>query len=214
MTLDREFVLLYLSDQLAPALHDRDFGWLAGKNQFRRPHPEGFQNLILSASPYRDLMVIDAHFGLRHEAVEEIAGKFTRSLTGWRPEAHTLLISYGKLTGAPYRRFKAKDTDGLDDIATTLLNTWTTQALPFLETHHTLPQIDHLLNDRPEEPTPSLHTQVHRCLRGLTVAWLTGRPGFEQLAETYASFLQHQATKPQRAQYQQLRTYLQAQRPG
>jgi hypothetical protein len=211
MTLDREFVLLYLAELLQPTLADQHFMWLEHKNQFRRDLEAGFQNFILSVSPYDDLVIVDAHFGLRHDGIEDLVGPFTRSLTGWRPDAHTLIISYGKLIGDPYRRFKARDTDQLDRLATTLLNTWTTQALPLLETNQELEQIDHLLNDRPEEPTPYLHNQTHRCLRGIAAAWLTQRPGFERLAETYRLFLQRQATNPAAPavlQYQKLLAHL------
>lgn len=185
MTLTRDFVFAYLSDALRAPLAEAGYHWLAGKNQFRQDTPEGFRNLILSVSPYDDAVLVETHLGLRVDAIEELVLRFTRTLPGFYPDAHSVLISQAKLLGRAFMRHAVQDTDELDEVAEALLAFWQQDGQPFLQTHHSLQGVDDLLNVAPDEPCPYLPNQAHRCLKGLTVARLVQRTDFEQLAELY-----------------------------
>ncbi|RMG56113.1 MAG: hypothetical protein D6722_26960 [Bacteroidetes bacterium] len=190
MTLTREFVFLYLYEQLSPALKAAGFSLRESKQQFRRAHERGFENLILSVSPYPDVVVVDAHFGIRIDAVEEVAQRFTRNLPGFYPDAHTLIASYGRLTGQPYFRFKAANTHHLDMALESLLAFWEGEGLPFLNEWRRLPQAEHSLNGQPDKPCPYLHNQAHRYIKGIVAARLVGREAFSQLARQYEAALE------------------------
>jgi hypothetical protein len=189
MTLSSEFVFTYLSDALAPALKADGYRWLPQKHQFRTETKHGFRNLILSVAPYDDLVLIEGHLGLRLDPIEDIVKQFTRTLPGFYPDAHSALISEGKLLGQPYLRHEAKDSDQLDAVAEHLLHFWRAKGHAFLAQYDTLHGIDHLLNHDPTRPSLYLPNQAHRCLKGVVVARLMQRPDFDELASQHATAL-------------------------
>jgi hypothetical protein len=194
MTLTREFVFTYLSDALTPAFAADGYRWLAPKNQFRADTPAGFRNLILAVSPYDDLVMVEWHLGLRIDAIEDVVKRFTRTLPGFYPDAHSVLISQGKLQGTPYLRHQVSDTEALDQVAKALLVFWEEIGQPFLMAHDSLHGVDALLNQAPTQPCPYLPNQAHRYLKGLVAARLAQRDDFEALAAAYATGLRQTAT--------------------
>lgn len=190
MTLTRDFVFLYLYEQMGPELNRAGFELKESLQQFRRSHSRGFENVIFSVSPYPDLVVVDAHFGIRLEEVERVAQRFTRNLPGFYPDAHTLISSYGRLTGRPYFRFKAANTHHLDLAIEDMLRYWEQEGLAFLNDWRRLAQAEWALNGRPGQPCPYLHNQAHRYIKGIVAARLVGRPDFSQLAQQYRAALE------------------------
>ncbi|GAB4417628.1 MAG: hypothetical protein OHK0039_28230 [Bacteroidia bacterium] len=189
MTLTRDFSFLYLYDLLGEHLEAAGFLLLEGKNQFRRSHTQGFENVILSVSVYPDLAMVDFHLGLRLESIEQIGQRFSRTLPGFYPDAHTLITSYGNLTSQPYFRFKAANAHDLDLVAETFMAFWDERGLAFLDRHRHLAQVEHTLNALPSQPSPYLHNQAHRYIKGLVAAHLMGRADFAELAREYEVFL-------------------------
>jgi len=189
MTLQADFVLAYLGEELKPALLADGYRWLPAKHQFRANTDHGFRNLILSVAPYDDVVLIESHLGLRLDPVEDIVKRFTRTLPGFYPDAHTILISEGKLTGHPYLRHRAASSDDLDLVIGHLLEFWQQKGRPFLAAHDSLASVDSLLNQHPGQPSPYLPNQAHRCLKGIVVARLIQRPDFETLAQQHEAAL-------------------------
>jgi hypothetical protein len=189
MTLSADFVLAYLGEELAPALQADGYQWLPAKRQFRAKTDHGFRNLILSVAPYQDATLIEGHLGLRLDPIEDIVKRFTRTLPGFYPDAHSILVSEGKLIAQPYLRHHASDSDELDRVIGHLLDFWQKQGHPFLAKHDSLAAVDQLLNQHPMRPSPYLPNQAHRCLKGIVAARLVQRPDFEALAEQHEAAL-------------------------
>lgn len=189
MTLSADFVLAYLGEALTPALQMDGYQWLPAKRQFRANTDHGFRNLILSIAPYDDAVLIESHLGLRLDPVEDIVKRFTRTLPGFYPDAHSILISEGKLTAQPYLRHHASDSDELDRVIEHLLDFWRQQGRPFLAGHDSLASVDQLLNLHPMRPSPYLPNQAHRCLKGIVAARLVQRADFDALAEQHEAAL-------------------------
>lgn len=209
MTLTEDFVLLYLAEALQPFFKPQGYLYLPGKKQFRRSDEQGFQNLILSVAPYDDAVLLEFHFGLRLHAVENIVQRFTRTLPGFYPDAHTCILSEGRLTGRPYLRHTCRHTEDLDKALHHLRMLWTHRAEPYLDEHYSLEGVDLLLNARPDLPSIYLPNPAHRYLKGLVVARLLQREDFESLARTYAEGLRQTPTGDLLSEdYQRLWGYL------
>lgn len=189
MTLTPDFVYAYLSESLTPHLAPEGYHWLTHKHQFRAKTTHGFRNLIFSVSPYDDLVLIEWHLGLRFDAVEDIVKRFTRTLPGFYPDAHTVIISQGKLLGQPYLRHEARNTQELDQVLARCLHFWQEHGATFLTAHHLLRHVDELLNQSPHIPSMYLPNRANRCLKGITVARLIQRADFDELSTIYAKEL-------------------------
>ncbi|MEO0896269.1 MAG: hypothetical protein AAFY71_07725 [Bacteroidota bacterium] len=186
MHLDRNFSEAYMLDALSHFMEKEGYELLEAKKQFRKEDETGFQNVILSVSPYDDLVMIEFHFGIRIHAVEDMVGSFTRSLKGWRPDAHTIIISQGKLLDKAYWRFEAKSIRDLDEIVLAFQQMWSGKISLFLNQYFRLEGIHELLNLDPKSPSKYLPNQGHRYLRGLVVARLLQKENFEELVKIYS----------------------------
>ena len=189
MTLTRDFVLAYLAEAMQDSPILRGYTWLPGKRQFRCTTAAGFQDLIFSISAYEDAVWAELHLGLRLSAVEDVVLHFTRTLPGFHPDAHTVILSEGKLIGQPYLRHEVRHTTDLDALAAQWLDFWQAQAQPFLDAHFHLTGVDRLLNQNLAGKSPYLPNPAHRYLKGLVVAKLLQRPRFEQLVPQYRAYL-------------------------
>jgi len=193
MNLDPSFTQAYLFDSLQKIMKAEGFSPLPSKKQFRKEEEKGFQSVILAVSGYEDLMMIEFHYGLRLQAVEDLVGRFTRSLTGWKADAHSAILSQGKLWDRPYWRFEAKDSDELDRVMDQFKEMWEEKARQFLEDHFSLKGLHELLNADPYHPSKYLPNQGHRYLRGLAVAHLVQDKDFENLAKIYREKMDKEA---------------------
>jgi len=211
MTLTREFVFAYLSDGLKTEMEQAGYTWLEGLNQFRKTAPQGFTNFILSVSTYEDGAMVEAHVGMQLKAIEEWGQRFTRSLPGFYADAHTVIISEGKLKNKAFLRHFVADTDQLDSLVTHLVAFWYEYAQPFYEDHFSLKGVDQLLNAEPDKPSRFHPNPAHGFLKGIVAAKLVQRYDFELLVSAYEKALGRTPTGPQLlAGYKKLVQHLRA----
>ncbi|MEL6695352.1 MAG: hypothetical protein AAFV78_03855 [Bacteroidota bacterium] len=185
MNLDQNFTEAYLADQLSHFLFSTGYEVIEGKKQLRKVRHAGFQNVIYSVSAYTDSIWIEFHLGIRIDAIEQMAGKFTRTLPGWRADAHTIVVSEGKLRGEAYMRRTAENVQDLDRIVDEFHDFWEDKGSQFLDTHASVRGADILLNTQPQQKSIYLPNQAHRYIKGITAAKLAQNSHFKDLAQMY-----------------------------
>lgn len=190
MTLTQEFTLEYLLDELRLEYASSAFELIRGKNQLRRTVSSGFQNIILSVSEYEDLCMIECFIGVRIENIEEIVLPYTRISPNFYKDALTIIISYGKFVGSPFKKFKASSIDDLDEIVHVLIQFLWKEGMPFFDEYTNEDNIDILVNSDPYTPSNFFFNQENRCLRGITAAKLTQNPKYYELVPIYEQILQ------------------------
>lgn len=199
-----------VADSLQPLLREKGYHWLPHLHQFRRSHPKGFSCVILAVSHYDTGSLLEAHLGLRHDDVENLAFPFTNGLPGFQPDSMTLVTPLGRLFGKPYQRFEVQNHNSLKTATEELKGQLLEEGLGFLKNYSQLAAVDRLLNALPDEPVQLLHNQINRCFRALVCAKLQQRDDFQALAEHYAHFLQERlyAPAPTLDKFDRLRRFL------
>ena len=199
-----------LYQHLMPFFATHQFTLLADRKQFRRLTDYGFQNVILSPSFYAEETMLEVNFGGRNEQVEQIAQQFLNSLTDYRPDANTLILSIGKFNSLPYFRYKIHADDELAGACGEIEDFFTNQGFVFLESACTLPTLDQLLNEHPSLPCLYVYNQTHRCYKGLIAARLNHNPHFDGLIDSYRHLLIRQTQNPyEQLHFERLIAYLQ-----
>ncbi|MEZ0541086.1 hypothetical protein [Fibrella arboris] len=184
--------------QLARFFGQHDFALLPEKKQFRKVTPTGFQNIILSPSYYGPTTLLDVNFGCRNEQVEQIAQQFLPTLTDFRPDANTLLISIGKYKQVNPPRYSIRTDSELDSVCTQIIEFFVETGFALLDNSMSLDTLDTILNVNPVQPCPFVYNQTFRCYKGLTVASLTHNPHFLGLIDLY----RHQITRQSQNAYE------------
>lgn len=199
-----------LYEHLTPFFEERDYILLAEKKQYRRITPSGFQNVILSPAFYGDETVLEVNFGCRNQQVEQIAQQFLNNLIDFRPDANTVIISIGKFSGFQYFRYKIHSSAELADVCSQIEQFFNSQGFDFLSSACTLPTLDRLLNEHPNQACPYVYNQTHRCYKGLIVARLNHNPRFDGLVDAYRHLLIRQTQNPyEQLHFERLIAYLQ-----
>ncbi|MEM6767158.1 MAG: hypothetical protein AAF655_19630, partial [Bacteroidota bacterium] len=189
MTLSTDFVWLYLMEEMGEEMGNRNYLPISAKQQFRRTDFVGFQNCLFNISTYEDVIILEVQLGIRIQEVEDIVFPYTRSSLSFKNDSHTLLISQAKLIGTSIKRYKVRDVYELDYAIHQLNNFLWSQGFPFLDENRSLAKAESLLNAHPRSPSLFFHNQFHRCLKGITAAYLIKRPDRHKLADIYASNL-------------------------
>ncbi|SDK71812.1 hypothetical protein SAMN05421823_103367 [Catalinimonas alkaloidigena] len=201
-----------LFGKLAPFFERYGFAQVRAFNQFRRPTDNGFQNMILAFSPCNGETWIEAFIGIRLDMVEQLAYPFTTGMQGFRRNSNTLVTSFGRLQGQPYKRFCIKGAKCLSETRRSISDFMIEQGFEFLDKYTQLHEIDHLWNATPQEPCPYAFNQAHRCIRGLVVARLASQYPFEDVREAYRKQMeQHVHLLPR---FDKLATFLEAYSPN
>jgi hypothetical protein len=201
--------------QLAQFFGGYGFELLAEKKQFRKLTSTGFQNIILSPSYYGPTTLLDVNFGCRNEQVEQIAQQFLPTLTDFRPDANTLLISIGKYKQVSPPRYSIRTEGELDTVCSQITEFFTETGFDLIEQSMSLTTLDSILNDNPAQPCPFVYNQTFRCYKGLTVASLTHNPQFLGLVELYRNQLSQQSQNAYEAMnFDRLVSYLQHYSPN
>lgn len=199
-----------LYGQLTPFFDQHGYQLLAEKKQYRRPTPQGFQNVILSPSFYAAETLLEVNFGCRNEQVEQIAQQFLNNLVDFRPDANTLVTSIGKFIDRLYFRYTIGTTDELTDVCEQIQVFFVEQGFSFLNDACTLPVLDRLLNEHPNQPCRYVYNQTHRCYKGLIAARLNHNPYFDGLIDSYRHLLVRQTQNPyEQYHFERLIAYLQ-----
>ncbi|RYF67757.1 MAG: hypothetical protein EOO39_20645 [Cytophagaceae bacterium] len=201
--------------QLARFFGQHDFALLPEKKQFRKVTPTGFQNIILSPSYYGPTTLLDVNFGCRNEQVEQIAQQFLPTLTDFRPDANTLLISIGKYKQVNPPRYSIRTDSELDTVCAQITDFFEETGFGLIENSMSLGTLDTILNDNPAQPCPFVYNQTFRCYKGLTVASLTHNPHFLGLIDLYRHQLTRQSQNAYEAMnFDRLVSYLQHYSPN
>lgn len=199
-----------LYQHLTPFFADHAYVLLGEKKQFRRRTDSGFQNIILSSVLYSQDTMLDVNFGCRHEQIEQIAQQFLNNQPDLWPDANTLIVSIGRFSGAPHPRYKIHSDEELTEVCEQIEQFFDRQGFDFLATASTLPTIDRLLNESPDQPCPYVYNQTHRCYKGLIAARLNHSPHFDGLIDSYRHLLIHQTqNRYEQIHFERLIAYLQ-----
>lgn len=198
-----------LYHQLTPFFAGHGFALLADRKQYRRPTDSGFQNVILSPAHYGDETLLEVNFGCRNEQIEQIAQQFLNNANDFRPDANTLITSIGKFLNQLYFRYKIHSDGELTDVCDQICTFFGQSGFAFMDDATTLPALDRLLNEHPEQPCPYVYNQTHRCYKGLIAARLNHNPRFDDLTDTYRHGLVRQTQNPhEQRHFERLITYL------
>jgi hypothetical protein len=204
-----------LYQYLMPFFERHAYTLLPERKQFRRLTDLGFQNVILSPAFYGDETMLEVNFGCRNNQVEQIAQQFLNNLPDYRPDANTLILSIGKFNGLQYFRYKIHSDDELYATCDQIEEFFVNQGFDFLESATTLPALDHLLNQRPDEPCQYVYNQAHRFYKGLIAARLNHNPDFDELVDSYRQLLIRQTQNPhEQLHFERLINYLQHYSPN
>lgn len=200
---------------LVSKLRGKDYVYTPQWEQFRKPTASGFQSLILSISSYPDVSIFELHLGVRLDAVENLAYPFTNGLMGFQANSMTLVSPLAKLHGRAFQRFEIAPTGDVDAPLAEIAGQLERGGLSFLEKYNRLEEMEQLFNRHPHHPLPLVHNQINRCLRGLVLARLANRTGFEKLASLYRNRLQVlRAPDATLHKYDRLRSYLRSYTPN
>ncbi len=199
-----------LYQHLTPFFAEHGYTLLPEKKQYRRNVAIGFLNVILSPSFYGEETVLDVNFGCRNDQIEQIAQQFLNTSPDGRPDANTLISSIGKFNGFQYFRYKINSDEELAHSCEQIEQFFDTQGFSFLESACTLPSLDRLLNEHPNQPCQYVYNQVHRCYKGLIAARLNHNPYFDGLIDSYRHLLTRQTQNPyEQLNFERLIAYLQ-----
>ncbi len=208
MTLTPFEISLY--QHLTPFFAGYQYELLLARKQYRRVTGAGFQNVILSPAFYQDETLLEVSFGCRNEQVEQIAQQFLNNPTDYRSDANTLIISIGKFNSLQYFRYKIHRDDELVETCAHIEDFFSEQGLAFLNASGTLPELDRLLNEHPDQPCRYVYNQTHRCYKGLIAARLNHNPHFDGLIDSYRHLLVRQTQNPhEQRHFERLVVYLQ-----
>lgn len=201
--------------QLARFFEQHDFTLLPEKKQFRKVTPSGFQNIILSPSYYGPTTLLDVNFGCRNEQVEQIAQQFLPTLTDFRPDANTLLMSIGKYKQVNPPRYSIRTDGELDNVCQQIIDFFLETGFSLIENSISLTMLDQILNENPAQHCPFVYNQTFRCYKGLTVASLTHNAHFLGLVDLYRHQLSRQSQNAYEAMnFDRLVSYLQHYSPN
>ena len=174
---------------LAPFFTEHAYALLAEKKQFRRLTASGFQNIVLSSVIYTGDTMLEVNFGCRNNQIEQIAQQFLNNMPDFRLDANTVLVSIGRFSGFQYLRYKIQSEEELTDVCDQIEQFFSAQGFDFLSTASTLPTLDRLLNEHPNQPCHYVYNQTHRCYKGLIAARLNHNPHFDGLVDIYRHLL-------------------------
>jgi len=185
-----------LYEQLTPFFSAYGYNLLPEKRQYRLTTPTGFQNVLLSPAYYGTETVLDVNFGCRHDQIEQIAQQFLNNLSGYRADANTLVLSIGKFSGQLYARYTIDTEHELANVCGQIQDFFVETGFPFLNETTTLPALDRLLNQFPNEPCRYVYNQAHRYYKGLIAAYLSHDPQADALTDIYRQQLVQQTQNP------------------
>ncbi|MEL7021310.1 MAG: hypothetical protein AAGK47_06880 [Bacteroidota bacterium] len=194
---------------LKPYFQARAYEWNSSLHQFRRQTDQGFTCIIISISPYPDVSIVEFHLGIRLDDVENVAYPYTNGLSGFRPDSMTLVTPLSRLYQQPFQRFTVANESDVQLATTTLIQQLEDLGWDFLDTYQHRPNLEQLFNQEPTSPLRWTHHQVHRAMRGITLAKLNQRQDLPQLIKQYEQLLVRQyATELEQVNFEALCQFL------
>ena len=176
--------------------------------QFRRPTATGFQNVMVSTSG-EGPFTMEFHLGIRSELVEALAYQFLAAPVGFSQHATTVTVPLFRIDDSIPRKFHFHRPNDVDVACSLAIRSLRTHGFDFFADNNSIHALDRMLNAFPEEPSPYLYNQVHRCFRGLVVAKMAQNGAMPYLMETYKHVLEQRAVPERlRVGYERLVVFL------
>jgi hypothetical protein len=157
------------------------------QGRYTRPRPHGADIYYLIVNRYTGLIVVAPDVAVRHEVAERI---FHRT-SGFRPAQQRTTPTIGgrlaELTRDPSYEVEIGPDDAPQELrrAERNLRASVDEAERYWARYADLREVDHALNDHPEQDTPHRPMPWLRCSTGLIVARLVQRPDDDELARVY-----------------------------
>lgn len=191
-----------------PFFSEQGYEVISSGKEFRRITPNGFRSTLFSLSKTEDQQLLDIHLGIRFDIIENLVTQFLKE-ANLPTEDHTILASPHRFNRPPLQRFLLTDEPSLQLACTQIKDFMQKKGFRFLNTFHKLKRIDAVLNRKPQRISPYVHSQIHRCFVGITLARLLQRTDFELLCVIYGNYLYSQRVSEKVMEsFQKLVTYL------
>ncbi|MCY7327982.1 MAG: hypothetical protein LH618_05505 [Saprospiraceae bacterium] len=172
-----------LFSRLHPFFTENGFQAQPALGIFRSRQPGGWLTVAISESHYPEGNLTELHLGIRHELVEEIVYPFALGLQSPGGEAHTLMVSQGKIAGKGPQREWVRDESDAVLVARQWQQWMLEKGFAWLEIHRETAWLDQLYNDHPDIARQWQPNAFHRSLRAIALAYLTQRPDFRSIVQ-------------------------------
>ena len=197
-----------LMTQLGSFFELYDFTTVSAYYQFRKRHPTGFNNVIVSVGNAWPTLA-ELHLGVRIDLVEQLVYQFTSGLAEYGPHSTTLFTSAGRVLGQPYHRYPVDHPSDIEPVAEQMKQFMYADGFHFLKKYQRIEALDTLFNEEPHQKSPYLTNRLHRSLRGIILAKLAHRDHWQRLVIGYRAQLTLRGTpEPMMQSYDRLADYL------
>lgn len=188
---------LQLQDQsiyklLQPLFQSQGYELIPAKKQFRKRTGNGYRSVIFSISGKTDEQILDIHFGLRFDIIENLVQQFLDGTSQEEKDSNTVVVSLHRLKRPPLQQFIISDASGLHEACKEISEFMLDKGFRFLQTFDKLRKVDAKINRKPQAPSPYMHNQIQRCFKGIVIARLLQRNDFEMLTTIYRNYLYSQ----------------------
>ncbi len=186
-----------LYSRLQPFLAENGFQVQPAPGIFRSPQPGGWLTVAIAESSYPEGNLTELHLGVRHEVIEEIIYPFALGLQSPGGEAHTLMVSQGKIEGEKHQREWVRDEADAVLVARQWQQWMLQKGFAWLEIHRETAWLDRLYNDDPDTARRWQPNAFHRSLRAIALAYLTHRIDFRSVVQRGKRDLAEAAAAPE-----------------
>jgi hypothetical protein len=157
------------------------------ERRYDRRRPHGADIYYLIDNRYPDHVEIAPDVAVRHDVVERIAHRFSGTSPPNQGTTPTIGGRLAEITGEARFKVSIDPDDGPEELraAEANLRASVDEAERYWARYADFGEVDHALNDRPDQDTPQRLLPSLRCPTGLIVARLVERPGYDELARVY-----------------------------
>ncbi len=199
----------YLND-LQRLMELNDYQFLPELNQYRQEFDGGFRCVILTVTPYEEGLYLEAHLGVRIDAVEDMVYPLLNGLSSFKNHSMTLVTPLNKVVGEQNIREFAETAKDEDRLVAQIQIQLSRKGFSFLRQCSSIKALDELFNEHPLQKLTLVNNQYYRCFRGLVLAHLCNRNSFQELTAFYRSRLFREgAIEPIRDNFEKLVSFLQ-----
>ncbi len=181
-------------ETLQPHMDQYGFEWLSPHSQFRKITDYGFQSLVLSFSHYSGFSIVEAHYGIRYNEVENLIYGYANVTPHFRYDSFSLIISSAQLTAQRFDRIELRDKADAVIAGQQILTIFKEQGLLFFSQYSNLEEMERLFNQNAPEFHSFFTHLANRAMRGLALAYLCKKANIEELYEAYLTKLKERYT--------------------
>lgn len=204
---DRRLEIEFIQ-KLEPFFKQNGFEWLRDKNQFRKNVATGFQNVIFSVTMYDNEKIVEIHFGIRSEIIEELVQQFLINSESYKKDSNTIITNIGTYRNNPYFRYKVKNNEDAVLAINDIKDFFEKDGFDFMNKIADIKTLDEMLNFDPQRKNKYIYNQVHRCFKGIASAKINDRSHFHGLIDIYRAYLLKNASDLELVHFERLVSYL------